>query len=117
LPPWIAFFTSSLVRLVSIPPARGALTSLFLATSPDIPSNVLNGRYFDVGPLAGKFWYGYSWDATEVKLSEEAKNTRLAEQLWDWSLGVMNKAEQRINDHPKTTTSNFEQLDGNLAVT
>lgn len=116
LPPWLAFVTSSLVRLVSIPPASGALTSLLLATSPEIPSNNLNGRYFDVGPLAGKLWYGYTWDATEVKLSAEAKNIHLAEQLWDWSLGIMTKAEQSINEHQKTTTSNVEQLDGNLAL-
>ena len=99
MPPWLAIVASSLVRLVSIPPARGALTSLLLATSPDIPSNVLSGRYFDVGPLAGKLWYGYSWDATEVKLSEEAKNIRLAEKLWDWSLEMMIKAEKGIDEY------------------
>jgi retinol dehydrogenase 12 len=80
--------------MASIPPLAGALTSLLLATDLDIASKNLSGRYFDVGPLAGKFWYGYSWDATESKLSEAAKNEELAGRLWDWSLEMISSEKR-----------------------
>lgn len=80
--------------MTSIPPLTGALTTLVLATDLDIASKNLSGRYFDVGPLAGKFWYGYSWDATESKLSEAAKNEELAERLWAWSMEMITSEER-----------------------
>ncbi|KAF3392114.1 hypothetical protein DPV78_010759 [Talaromyces pinophilus] len=89
LPPLFKFLNSSVVRLMSIPPEDGALTILLLATDPKIKDKSLSGRYFDVGPLAGKFYYGYSWDATDSKLSELAKDEELSERLWGWSLRTM----------------------------
>ncbi|KUL85572.1 hypothetical protein ZTR_08057 [Talaromyces verruculosus] len=89
LPPLFKFLNSSVVRLMSIPPEDGALTILLLATDPKIKDKSLSGRYFDVGPHAGKFYYGYSWDATDSKLSELAKDEELSERLWDWSLQLM----------------------------
>lgn len=89
LPPLFKFLNSSIVRLMSIPPEDGALTILLLATDPKIKELSLSGRYFDVGPLAGKFYYGYSWDATDSKLSELAKDEELSERLWDWSVRTM----------------------------
>ncbi|EED13524.1 carbonyl reductase, putative [Talaromyces stipitatus ATCC 10500] len=86
LPPVFKFLNSSIVRLMSIPPEDGALTILLLATDPEIKDKSLSGRYFDVGPLAGKFYYGYSWDATDSKLSDLAKDKKLSERLWDWSV-------------------------------
>lgn len=59
-----------------------------LAVDPEIKEKALSGRYFDVGPLAGKFYYGYSWDATDLKLSDAAKDDQLAEKLWKWSMEV-----------------------------
>lgn len=49
-----------------------------------------------MGPLAGKFWYGYSWDATQSKLSKEAQNEQLAVQLWEWSLEMMMEVESKM---------------------
>ncbi|KAM5527557.1 short-chain dehydrogenase reductase, partial [Fusarium oxysporum f. sp. phaseoli] len=92
IPPWIAFLTSSVVRMTSIPVLDGARTTLLLTTDPEIASRKLSGRYFDVGPLSGKFWYGYSWDATEAKLSEAARNDELGEALWKWSIDMMKTA-------------------------
>ncbi|KAH7000737.1 putative carbonyl reductase [Ilyonectria destructans] len=89
LPPMFSYISSSIVRWTSIPPEDGALTTLLLATDPEIKSKALNGRYFDVGPLAGKFYYGYSWDATDSKLSDLAKDEQLAETLWNWSLRTL----------------------------
>ncbi|KAK5991694.1 Short-chain dehydrogenase/reductase eriB [Cladobotryum mycophilum] len=89
LPPILGFISSSVVRLTSIPPEDGALTTLMLATDPEIKSKSLSGRYFDVGPLAGKFYYGYSWDATDSKMSDLAKDEQLADALWVWSVGEM----------------------------
>ncbi|KAH8690036.1 putative carbonyl reductase [Talaromyces proteolyticus] len=86
LPPIFKFLNSSVVRWMSIPPEDGALTTLLLATDPEIKTKSLSGRYFDVGPLAGKFYYGYSWDATDSKLSDVAKDEHLSETLWKWSL-------------------------------
>ena len=88
LPPLFKFLNSSIVRLMSIPPEDGALTILLLATDPKIKDKSLSGRYFDVGPLAGKFYYSYSWDATD-SMSELAKDEVLSERLWDWSLRSM----------------------------
>jgi retinol dehydrogenase-12 len=85
----IGFISSSIVRMTSIAPEDGALTTLLLATDPEIKSKGLSGRYFDVGPLAGKFYYGYSWDATDVKISSLAADEQLAQALWDWSEGLM----------------------------
>ncbi|CAI7664005.1 unnamed protein product [Penicillium pancosmium] len=93
LPPMFKFINSSVVRLMSIPPEDGALTTLLLATDPEIKLKSLSGRYFDVGPLAGKFYYGYSWDATDSKLSDVAKDEHLSEMLWNWSV----QAEASIN--------------------
>jgi hypothetical protein len=72
--------------MTSIPPEDGARTILLLATDPEIKDKSLSGRYFDVGPLAGKFYYGYSWDATDSKLSDLAKDEELSGRLWDWSV-------------------------------
>jgi retinol dehydrogenase-12 len=93
LPPWLTTLTAPVVYLTSIPAASGALTSLLLATDPDVVAQGISGRYFDVGPLAGKFWYGYSWDATDSgKLSGWARDEGLGEELWRWSLGRMRGA-------------------------
>ncbi|KGO49335.1 hypothetical protein PEX2_052220 [Penicillium expansum] len=93
LPPAFKFVNTSLVRLMSISPEDGALTTLLVATDPEIKSKSLSGRYFDVGPLAGKFYYGYTWDATDSKLSDLAKDEHLGEMLWNWSA----EAEASIN--------------------
>lgn len=93
LPPAFKFINTSLVRLMSISPEDGALTTLLVATDPEIKSKSLSGRYFDVGPLAGKFYYGYTWDATDSKLSDLAKDEHLGEMLWNWSV----EAEASIN--------------------
>ncbi|KAH8654352.1 putative carbonyl reductase [Ilyonectria robusta] len=97
LPPMFSYISSSIVRWTSIPPEDGALTTLLLATDPEIKSKALNGRYFDVGPLAGKFYYGYSWDATDSKLSDLAKDEQLAETLWDWSLRTLRTKKEGFN--------------------
>ncbi|KAH6898188.1 putative carbonyl reductase [Thelonectria olida] len=88
LPPMIGYVSSSIVRMTSIAPEDGALTTLLLATDPEIKSKGLSGRYFDVGPMAGKFYYGYSWDATDTKMSDLAADEQLAQELWDWSEGM-----------------------------
>ncbi|KAH7130114.1 putative carbonyl reductase [Dendryphion nanum] len=89
IPAWIASLSSLAVGVTSIPAQDGARTTLLLATDPEIAIRKLSGRYFDVGPLSGKFWYGYSWDATEAKLSNAAKNEELTEALWKWSMDMM----------------------------
>jgi hypothetical protein len=65
---------------------------LLVATDPEIAARKLSGRYFDVGLLSGKFWYGYSWDATETKLSDVARDEELTERLWEWSMNMMRTA-------------------------
>jgi hypothetical protein len=67
--------------MTSIPVQDGTRTTLLLATDPEIASRKLSGRYFDVGPLTGKFWYGYSWDTTEAKLSDAARNDKPRDKL------------------------------------
>ncbi|KAF2015996.1 putative carbonyl reductase [Aaosphaeria arxii CBS 175.79] len=89
LPPWIAILSSLAVRVTSIPVQDGARTILLLATDQEIATRKLSGRYFDVGPLSGKFWYEYSWDATEAKISDAARNEELMEMLWKWSMDMM----------------------------
>ncbi|KAH7359455.1 putative carbonyl reductase [Plectosphaerella cucumerina] len=91
IPPWMALFSSAAVRLTGISVQDGARTTLLLATDAKIKSQRLRGRYFDVGPLSGKFWYGYSWDATDTKLSDAAGNEKLMVTLWKWSLEMMDK--------------------------
>ncbi|KAH7363546.1 putative carbonyl reductase [Plectosphaerella cucumerina] len=91
IPPWMAVISSGTVRLTGIPVQDGARTPLLLATDPEIKSQRLSGRYFDVGPLSGKFWYGYSWDATDTKLSDAAGNEKLMATLWKWSLEMMER--------------------------
>lgn len=93
LPPIFGFISSSIVSLTSISPEDGALTTLLLATDIEVKSKALSGRYFDVGPIAGKFYYGYSWDATDSKMSDLAKNAQLAEHLWDWSVSAMESVD------------------------
>lgn len=93
LPPVFKYLSSSIVRMTSIPPADGALTTLLLAVDPEIKARALSGRYFDVGPLAGKFYYGYSWDATESKMSDAAKDEQLAKALWEWSVKAKESVE------------------------
>jgi hypothetical protein len=87
----MAIISSGTVRLAGIPVQDGARTPLLLATDPEIKSQRLSGRYFDVGPLSGKFWYGYSWDATDTKLSDAAGNEKLMAALWKWSLEMMER--------------------------
>lgn len=94
LPPLFKFLNSSIVRLMSIPPEDGALTILLPATDPEIKDKSLSGRYFDVGPLAGKFYYGYSWDATNSKLSDLAKDEEFSERLWDWSVRTLGSIDR-----------------------
>jgi retinol dehydrogenase 12 len=55
-----------------------------LAADPKIASENIKRRYFDVGPLAGKFVYGYSYNAEE-KLSGFARDDEMGERLFDWS--------------------------------
>lgn len=81
-----------------------------LATDPEIKSNSLSGRYFDVGPFAGKFYYGYSWDATDSKLTALAKDDDLAERLWNWS--VQAKASVNIASHNIGQESRQNQIRG-----
>ncbi|KAH7066471.1 putative carbonyl reductase [Paraphoma chrysanthemicola] len=92
IPPWITMLSSLVVRMTSIPVQDGARTMLLVATDPEIAKRKLSGRYFDVGPMSGKFWYGYSWDATETKLSDAARNEELTRRLWEWSMNMMKTA-------------------------
>ncbi|KAI8401489.1 hypothetical protein FOFC_18358 [Fusarium oxysporum] len=120
IPPWIAFLTSSVVRMTSIPGLDGARTTLLLTTDPEIASRKLSGRYFDVGPLSGKFWYGYSWDATEAKLSEAARDDELGEALWKWSIDMMKTAFDKSPDRKMTQQrakrlSNFRSDDSHMS--
>ncbi|KAJ2978597.1 hypothetical protein NQ176_g3726 [Zarea fungicola] len=94
IPPIFGLISSSIVRLTSIPPEDGALTTLLLATDIEIQTKALSGRYFDVGPMAGKFYYGYSWDATDSKMSLLAKDAQLAENLWNWSINAMQSVKE-----------------------
>lgn len=77
--------------MTSISPSDGALTSLMLATDPEIVEKDIKGQYFDVGPLAGKFVYGYSYEA-EGKLSRFARDEGMAERLLEWSEQALSKA-------------------------
>lgn len=77
--------------MTSISSAYGALTSIMLATDPEIVEKDIKGKYFDVGPLAGKFVYGYSYEAEE-KLSELARDETMGETLWEWSGIALRKA-------------------------
>ncbi|KAH7378607.1 hypothetical protein BKA64DRAFT_728264 [Cadophora sp. MPI-SDFR-AT-0126] len=91
LPSWIKILSQGIVRMTSISSADGALTSIMLATDPEIVEKDIKGRYFDVGPLAGKFVYGYSYEAEE-KLSGFARNDAMGESLWEWSGLALRKA-------------------------
>lgn len=82
--------------MTSISRENGSLTSLMLATDPQIVSKNVKGRYFDVGPIGGKFMYGYSYDAEE-KLSELAKNNEMGEMLMKWSEKASAKAGAGIS--------------------
>lgn len=62
-----------------------------LATDPEIVEKDIKGRYFDVGPLAGKFVYGYSYEAEE-KLSEFATDEAMGDKLLEWSEMALTKA-------------------------
>ena len=55
LPTWLAITTSSMVGLVSIPAAKGALTSLLLATSPEIRAKISMGDISTLALLLGNF--------------------------------------------------------------
>lgn len=77
--------------MTSISSADGALTSIMLATDPKIVEKDIKGKYFDVGPLAGKFVYGYSYEAEE-KLSEFARDEAMGKSLWEWSGLALAKA-------------------------
>ncbi|KAH6665434.1 putative carbonyl reductase [Halenospora varia] len=90
LPSWIKILSQGIIRMTSISPADGALTSLMLATDPEIAEKEIKGRYFDVGPLAGKFVYGYSYEAEE-KLSGFARDGGMGERLWEWSERALGK--------------------------
>ncbi|RKO89694.1 hypothetical protein BDK51DRAFT_25331, partial [Blyttiomyces helicus] len=65
---WLAHAT------LAIPPSEGALTSLYLATSPDIETNDVRAKYFV--PIAS--------ERTDLS-SEVSKDETLAEKLWAFS--------------------------------
>lgn len=67
--------------MTSTPAASGFLISVLPVTDSDIPSNDYWWQYFDVELLAGEFWYGYSEDATESKLSPFAGDEEAAAAL------------------------------------
>ncbi|KAH6703188.1 putative carbonyl reductase [Leptodontidium sp. MPI-SDFR-AT-0119] len=90
LPWWIKTASKTLVSLTSIPAQAGALTSLMLATDPEIVSRDVKGKYFDVGPLGGKFVYGHSFEAEE-KISVLARDRNEAEKLMVWSEEAVRK--------------------------
>lgn len=62
-----------------------------LATDRDIVLKDIKGKYFDVGPLGGKFVYGYSFEA-EDKLSACARDEEMGEMLMAWSEEAVRKA-------------------------
>ncbi|PVH76530.1 putative carbonyl reductase [Cadophora sp. DSE1049] len=91
IPRWIKVASKTLVSITSISPRAGALTSLMLATDPDIVREGIKGKYFDVGPLGGKFVYGYSFEAEE-RLSVLARDEDKGEKLMEWSVEAVRKA-------------------------
>ncbi|KAK0130256.1 hypothetical protein ONS96_000779 [Cadophora gregata f. sp. sojae] len=91
LPRWVKIASRTLVSITSISPQAGALNSLMLATDPDIVVRDIKGKYFDVGPMGGKFVYGYSFEAEE-KLSELARNEKEGERLMSWSEEAVREA-------------------------
>lgn len=62
----------------------GALTSMIIATNLKIVEKDIKGKYFDVSPSAGKFVYGYSYEAEE-KLSGFSGDEAMGKSLWEWS--------------------------------
>src|SRR5215813_6726071 len=59
-------FLESIIKLVTISPERGARTSIYLASSPDVDK--VSGKYFS--------------RSRETSVSREARNDDLAEKLW-----------------------------------
>lgn len=88
IPWWIKIASKALVSITSVSPQAGALTSLMLATDPDIVREGIMGKYFDVGPLGGKFFYGFSFEAEE-RLSVLARDDEEGGKLMAWSEEVI----------------------------
>ncbi|KAF9132461.1 hypothetical protein BGW39_000098 [Mortierella sp. 14UC] len=65
-------------KLVAWPVERGVLTQLYLATSPEIESRGIRGRYF--GPIAN-----------EIEPSTYARDEKLQEELWEYSEKLANE--------------------------
>ncbi|KAK5814361.1 hypothetical protein F5H01DRAFT_380767 [Linnemannia elongata] len=70
--------TEKVTRLVAMSPKVGALTELYVATSPEIENNDIRGRYFI--PIAN-----------EIQPSALAKDEELQEKLWTFSENLMNE--------------------------
>ncbi|KAG0283100.1 hypothetical protein BGZ96_012534 [Linnemannia gamsii] len=64
--------------LVAWPVERGVLTQLYLATSPEIESREIRGRYF--GPIAN-----------EIEPSTYARDEKLQDELWTYSEKLANE--------------------------
>ncbi|RKO89695.1 hypothetical protein BDK51DRAFT_35306 [Blyttiomyces helicus] len=75
---WVGWIMSPLIWLsnstLAIPPYEGALTSLYVATSPEIETNDVRAKYFV--PIAS--------ERTDLS-SEYSKDETLAEKLWAFS--------------------------------
>ncbi|KAG0319212.1 hypothetical protein BGZ97_002558 [Linnemannia gamsii] len=70
--------TEKVTRMVAMSPKVGALTELYVATSPEIENNDVRGRYFI--PIAN-----------EIQPSALARDEELQEKLWTFSEKLMNE--------------------------
>ena len=69
------------VKAFAVTPDQGALTQLYLATSPEIENKAVTGRYFV--PIAH-----------EIQPSKYGRDEHLQEELWSWS-------EEMVRQHVK----------------
>jgi NAD(P)-dependent dehydrogenase (short-subunit alcohol dehydrogenase family) len=70
-----------LVKAFAVRPDEGALTQLYLATSPEIENKAVTGKYFV--PIAH-----------EIQPSKYGRDELLQEKLWSWS-------EETVRQHTK----------------
>ncbi|KAJ8322902.1 hypothetical protein BDV3_006815 [Batrachochytrium dendrobatidis] len=75
----LSWLATGLTGMIALTPKQGALTQLYLATSPDISDQGISGKYFI--PFGKE-----SDDCTPF-----AKDDDLAEKLWEWSQNIVDK--------------------------
>ncbi|KAF9379671.1 Retinol dehydrogenase 14 [Podila verticillata] len=78
----MASIMTQFAKFTSVTPAQGALTQLYLATSPEVANKDIRGRFFI--PVA-----------KELGLNSEALDVDLQEKLWEYSEKIVKEKTQQ----------------------